>query len=163
MALTDVICRSAKAKEKSYRLSDEKGLYPEISLKEAREKRDDARKLLANNLDSSEVKKSQKLHGDTENTFFMAFEAMGLSSYYNAHSFRKMLVLWAMENCSQYQVKALSQSLGHEHCMTTYNSYGTLNITDQRKAMLSINMNSNNLHNTSTEELMAEIKRRVKQ
>ncbi len=37
------------------------GVYPETSLKEARDKRDEARKLISNNLDPSEAKKSHKL------------------------------------------------------------------------------------------------------
>lgn len=49
------------------------GTYPEVSLADARARRDDARKLLAQNppVDPSEVKKSQKqaIHGKLENTF----------------------------------------------------------------------------------------------
>lgn len=49
------------------------GTYPEVSLAEARERRDDARKLLAQNppIDPSEIKKAQKqaLYGKQENTF----------------------------------------------------------------------------------------------
>lgn len=36
------------------------GVYPNISLKEARERRDDARKLLANDIDPSENRKAVK-------------------------------------------------------------------------------------------------------
>lgn len=36
------------------------GVYPDISLKEARERRDDARKLLANDIDPSENRKAVK-------------------------------------------------------------------------------------------------------
>ena len=89
MALTDIKVKSAKGQEKPYKLSDEKGLhllvnpsgtklwrfsyrflgkqktlaigvYPDISLANAREKREEARKLLANDTDPSEVKKAQK-------------------------------------------------------------------------------------------------------
>ncbi len=49
------------------------GTYPDVSLAEARQRRDDARKLLAQNppVDPSDVKKSQKqaLYGKQENTF----------------------------------------------------------------------------------------------
>lgn len=87
--LTDPKCKNAKAKEKSYKLADEKGLYlevmpngakywrmkyryggkekrlafgvyPEIGLKEARAKRDDARKLLADGADPGETRKAMK-------------------------------------------------------------------------------------------------------
>jgi len=76
MPLSDTQCKTAKPKEKPYKLTDEKGLYllvavsggkwwrfnyrfeqkhktlsmgtyPETSLKQAREKRDEARKLVA--------------------------------------------------------------------------------------------------------------------
>jgi Arm DNA-binding domain len=89
MALSATAVQQAKPKEKPYRLADEKGLfahimpngskywrlkyrfagkqkllalgvYPDISLKEARHKRDEARKLLANDIDPGEVKKVKK-------------------------------------------------------------------------------------------------------
>lgn len=81
--LTDAACKNAKPKDKSYRLADEKGLYlevmpngskylrmkyrfdgkekrlafgvyPEVGLKDARDKRDAGRKLLADGIDPSE-------------------------------------------------------------------------------------------------------------
>jgi integrase len=89
MPLTDVSVRKAKAAEKTIRLSDERGLYleiapsggkwwrlkyrfdgkekrlslgvyPDVSLKEARERRDAARKLVADGVDPSENRKAQK-------------------------------------------------------------------------------------------------------
>lgn len=89
MALTDTVIRSAKPASKAFKLSDEKGLflivtpnggkwwrlkyrfdtkekmlslgvYPDVGLKDARARRDDARKLLANGIDPSENRKSQK-------------------------------------------------------------------------------------------------------
>ena len=47
------------------------GVYPEVSLKDARERHEGAREMLANNLDPSAQKKLQKLHADVEanNTF----------------------------------------------------------------------------------------------
>ena len=83
-----------KPKDKLYRLTDEKGLYlevhpaggmywrlkyrfagkekrlafgvyPEVTLKEAREKRSDARKLLTNGVDPGEAKRAQKLRQKT--------------------------------------------------------------------------------------------------
>ncbi|MBX9346034.1 integrase arm-type DNA-binding domain-containing protein [Chromobacterium vaccinii] len=89
MALTDIAVRSAKPREKAYRLYDTGGLYvevspagsklwrvkyrfdgkekrlavgtyPELGLKEARERRDEARKLLANGIDPGEYKKAVK-------------------------------------------------------------------------------------------------------
>lgn len=89
MALTSTKIKNAKAKPKLYKLYDEKGLYieitakggkrwrlkyrfsnkekrislgvyPEISLKDARDRRDENRKLLANDIDPSEYRKTQK-------------------------------------------------------------------------------------------------------
>lgn len=89
MPLSDTAIRAAKPAEKPYKLPDEKGLfllvhpngsrywrqkyrfegkekmlahgvYPETSLKEARERRDEARKLLAQGIDPGEQRKAQK-------------------------------------------------------------------------------------------------------
>lgn len=95
MALTDTEVRNAKPKERPYKLYDEKGLYlivtpkggkwwrfnyrfqgkqktlslgtyPEVTLKEAREKRDELRKKIANKEDPSIARKSSSvmLFGD---------------------------------------------------------------------------------------------------
>lgn len=89
MPLSDTAIRNAKAKEKPYKLSDEKGLYllvnqsgkyfrldyrfagkrktlalgvyPDVKLAEAREKRDDARKKIQNDIDPGHYKKLMKL------------------------------------------------------------------------------------------------------
>lgn len=90
MPLTDTALRTAKPRNKSYKKSDEKGLYaivqpngaklwrfkyrrfnrventlslgvyPDVGLKEAREKRDAARKLLAQGIDPGEHRKALK-------------------------------------------------------------------------------------------------------
>ena len=100
MPLTDTALRNAKPKDKAYKLYDEKGLflivnpnggmwwrfkyrfddkektlslgtYPEIKLKGARDKRDQARELVANGIDPSENRKAEKQAkaGDTINSF----------------------------------------------------------------------------------------------
>ena len=100
MPLTDTTVRTAKAKDKQYKLSDSAGLYllvqpngkkywrlkyyfagkekllsigvyPVISLSEAREKSLLAKKQLTNNIDPSEHKKEQKLKNsvNAENSF----------------------------------------------------------------------------------------------
>ncbi len=100
MPMTAIAANQAKPKDKPYKLADEKGLYlqvmpnggkywrlkyrfggkekvlalgvhPEIGLKEAREKRDDARKLISGGIDPSDVKRIQKaIQGEaTENSF----------------------------------------------------------------------------------------------
>jgi integrase len=89
MPLSDITIKKAKPSTKAIKLSDEKGLfllvsptggkwwrlkyrydgkekllsmgtYPEVSLKDARQRRDDARKLLANGIDPGENRKIQK-------------------------------------------------------------------------------------------------------
>jgi integrase len=87
--LTDTAIRNAKSREKQYKLSDEKGMYvlvkkagkyfrldyrfggnrktlalgvyPDVKLQEAREKRDDARKLIANGVDPAQMRKATKV------------------------------------------------------------------------------------------------------
>lgn len=89
MPLTATAIRNAKPKSKQYKLSDEKGMYllvnkagkyfrmdyrfggkrktlslgvyPEVTLKEAREKRDDARRTIASGTDPGQVRKLEKL------------------------------------------------------------------------------------------------------
>ena len=89
MPLTDTTIRNSKAKEKQYKLSDERGLYllvgktgrkyfrfdyrfmgkrktlalgvyPDITLADARQKRDDARKLVQKGVDPSQHKRETK-------------------------------------------------------------------------------------------------------
>jgi integrase len=96
MSLTEMKIRKAKPREKFYKLTDGDGLYmhvsekggkwwrfkyryngkykllsfgtyPEISLLDARQRRDDARKLLANKIDPGAVRKAQK-QAETEST-----------------------------------------------------------------------------------------------
>lgn len=98
MALTDMAVRAAKAKDKAYKLTDSNGLflfispagsklwrfryrfenkeqtfsigpYPEISLSEARSKRDDARKLLANGINPAQQKRENKDAKANNHTF----------------------------------------------------------------------------------------------
>lgn len=58
--------------------------------------------------------------------FKEAFQRAGLP-YFNPHSFRNTLVQLAYElKLDAEQFKAWSQNLGHEQCLTTFSSYGTL-------------------------------------
>lgn len=92
--------------------------------------------------------------------FKAAFIRVGLP-YYRPHSFRKMLIVWALDHCDQYQFKAISQNLGHEHAMTTYNSYGTLSLRDQRRAIDGIRQGDADLQKVSMDVLLAEVGRRA--
>lgn len=98
--LSDVQVRNAKSKEKDYKLSDGQGIYlliastggklwrldytfagkrktlalgnyPSVTLADARQRRDDAKKLLANGVDPGAIKKAQKAAtvAETENSF----------------------------------------------------------------------------------------------
>ena len=100
MPLTDIIVKNAKPQKTQYKLSDERGLfllvlptggrywrmkyrfdgkekslsfgtYPETSLKEARNKRDEARKQIQEGIDPSQEKKLAKLTRaiNSENSF----------------------------------------------------------------------------------------------
>ncbi len=100
MKLTDLAIKRAKPKEKTYTLADGNGLsllvdtngskgwryryqfagktkmislgvYPVVTLTEARTKRDEARKLVANGINPSEVRKIEKISAanQIENTF----------------------------------------------------------------------------------------------
>ncbi len=100
MSLSATAIKNSKPKDKNYKLSDERGLYllittkgskwwrldyrfqkkrktlsmgvyPDISLKEARERRDQARSQIANDIDPSEVRKTVKneIHNQSKNSF----------------------------------------------------------------------------------------------
>jgi hypothetical protein len=100
MAITDVVIRNAKPRDKAYKLFDERGLfiqitpaggkwwrfkfrfdgkekllslgtYPDVPLKAARDKRDEARKLIAAGVNPSESRKATKAakHILNANTF----------------------------------------------------------------------------------------------
>lgn len=107
MKLSDMAVRTAKPREKAFKLSDgagmyllvkpdgkrywrfdyrfhEKrktlalGVYPEVSLKQAREKRDDAKRQLTDGSDPSHVRKIEKLTGaiSAENSFRIVAEEL---------------------------------------------------------------------------------------
>ncbi|MDR0453316.1 MAG: integrase arm-type DNA-binding domain-containing protein [Deferribacteraceae bacterium] len=100
MSIADTTLKQAKSKDRDYKLTDEKGMhilvtksgykyfrlsyrfagkqktlalgvYPETTLKTAREKRDEARKLLSEGIDPSEVRKAKKynIYNDAINNF----------------------------------------------------------------------------------------------
>ncbi|EFO1828386.1 DUF4102 domain-containing protein [Escherichia coli] len=98
MALTDIKVRTAKPTDKQYKLTDGSGMhllvhpngskywrlqyrfdgkqkmlalgvYPDVSLADARTRRDDARNLLANNIDPGDKKKSDKIEQEEARIF----------------------------------------------------------------------------------------------
>lgn len=95
------------------------------------------------------------------NLFRKAFEAVGLP-YFHPHSVRNMISRWAMEHCTQIEYKAISQNLGHDHAMTTYNSYGEL--PNEKRSQLIANLgnhSSTELSQATHEQLMKELQRRM--
>ena len=89
-----------------------------------------------------------------------AFQAKDIQ-YFNPHLFRNTVCKWALKNCTQYEYKALSQNLGHDHAMTTYNAYGNLTEDEQLEAISNIGKANPDLRNASTEDLLAEFSRRT--
>lgn len=128
--LTNTAIQAAKPKEKPYKLADEKGLYllinptggklwrfdyrferkrktlalgsyPDVSLANGRERRDEARKLLAQNppVDPGEVKKSQKqaIYGKHENTLEAVAREWAESYFINKSASHKERTLRRLE------------------------------------------------------------------
>ena len=114
MALTDAKIRAAKPTDKAYKLTDgagmfllvhpngsrywrlryrilgkEKtlalGVYPEVSLSEARTKRDEARKLISEGIDPCEKKRAKKVVPDLQLSLNILHDA-GMPVINNGHS-----------------------------------------------------------------------------
>ncbi len=67
--------------------------------------------------------------------FKQAFARAGLP-YFNPHSFRKTLLQLAFQlKVNAEEFKAWSQNLGHEHCLTTFVSYGEVSEFRQAEIM----------------------------
>lgn len=99
--------------------------------------------------------------GPIREIFKRAFNAADLP-YYNPHLFRKTICKWGLKNLTQYEYKALSQNLGHDYAMTTYNSYAKLSEDEQIEAMANIGSRSAELDGVSTNELLKEMARRAR-
>lgn len=127
--LTVTATNNAKPKDKPYKLADEKGLYlfvqasggklwrfdyrfdgkrktlalgayPDVSLADARNKRDDARKLLANETDPSETKKAAKASksGALANSFEVVAREWAISYFTNKSDSHKEKTVRRLEN-----------------------------------------------------------------
>jgi len=139
MALTDIAIRNAKPKDKPYKLGDTLGLfllvqptggrlwrlkyrmdskekklglgtYPEVSLAEARRRRDDAREMVAAGKDPSREKQRDKVRAklDADNTF------AALSAEYCKKRRRDGAKAWAPATAvrSEYLLSLLNPTLG---------------------------------------------------
>ena len=91
--------------------------------------------------------------------FRAAFQAAELP-YYNPHLIRKTICKWALKQCTQREFKAISQNIGHEHAMTTYNAYGQLTVDEQLEIIDGIGDTDAELHDVPLEAILAEITRR---
>ncbi len=92
--------------------------------------------------------------------FKNAFEITGLP-YYNPHLLRNTICKWGLKNLSQYEFKALSQNMGHENAMVSYNSYAKLSEDEQIEALSNIGAAHPDLKNVPTGEILKEIARRT--
>jgi integrase/recombinase XerD len=92
--------------------------------------------------------------------FKRAFASVGLP-YFNPHLFRNTIVQWAEKNCTPYEFKAISQNLGHEHAMTTYNSYGKLSERAQIEAIANLSNINADINNVPMDIILAELARRT--
>lgn len=92
--------------------------------------------------------------------FKRAFASVALP-YFNPHLFRNTIVQWAEKNCTPYEFKAISQNLGHEHAMTTYNSYGKLSERAQIEAIANLGNGDADMRDIPTDKILAEIARRT--
>lgn len=132
--LTNIQCKSAKPKEKSYKLSDSGGLYlevppkgnkrwrlkyyflgkekrislgiyPIVSLADAREARDEAKRLLSQDIDPSEArqKKKRKMKRSHANTFkAIALEWFELKSHEWSNNYQRKIKLGLEKNVFPY-------------------------------------------------------------
>jgi integrase len=127
--LTVTATNNAKPKDKPYKLADEKGLYlfvqvsggklwrydyrfdgkrktlalgafPDVSLADARNRRDDARKLLANETDPSETKKAVKASkaGVLANSFEIVAREWAISYFTNKSASHKVRTVRRLES-----------------------------------------------------------------
>ena len=138
MALTDIALRNARPTDKPYKLTDEKGLYllvtpsggrlwklkfrnkigvekklslgtyPEVSLKQVRERRDEARRILANGVDPAEQKRRDKHAAKVgaDNTFAVVATA------YIAKNKRDGLAEATVQK-REWFTRLVAKSLGH--------------------------------------------------
>jgi len=134
MKLTDVLIRKAKPKDKSYKLADGNGMYleiapaggkwwrlkyrmngkerrislgtyPETSLKQAREAREEARKLLTSGIDPGENRKATKIARTNQND--NSFEVEILESILLPfHLHNKGVLNYSMEDFINTMIKA---------------------------------------------------------
>ena len=89
--------------------------------------------------------------------FRNACAAAGLS-YFNPHSLRNTLVELAYElKLDAESFKAWSQNLGHESCLTTFSSYGTIPPARQAEIIRRLNERGNTLNVAAGADLLRQL------
>jgi len=117
MALTEMEVKNLKSKNKVYRVFPRTkiGLDP------------DTRTFKAMGLELLHWNNTEPVR----KVFREAFQKAGLP-YYNPHSFRNTLVQLGYRVCKTHEeLKAWSQNLGHESMLTTFTSYGRIDMRRQ--------------------------------
>ena len=98
--------------------------------------------------------------GQIRKIFKAAFEAAGLE-YYTPHSFRNMLVKLGEQICrTPEEYKAWSQSIGHEHVLTTFTSYGQVDEHRQGELLRKLSVSGTEV---STDAMIKEIYEKISQ
>jgi integrase/recombinase XerD len=93
--------------------------------------------------------------------FRTAFEAVDLP-YFNPHSLRNLLVRLGEERCrSPEDFKAWSQNLGHEQVLTTFTSYGNVDIRRQGDIVQSLRCAPNFAATSPHEDLATAVARKL--
>jgi hypothetical protein len=67
------------------------GVYPDVSLADARARRDEARKLLANGIDPGDKKKNDKVEQEEARTFELAIEWHATNKKWSEEHSRRVL------------------------------------------------------------------------
>jgi hypothetical protein len=89
--------------------------------------------------------------------FRQAFAGAGLA-YFNPHSFRDTLVQLGKKLCrTPEQFEAWSKNLGHEHMLTTFRSYGS--IDPERQGELIKSLGAEPKEEDKLDQIMAMMKR----
>lgn len=91
-----------------------------------------------------------------------AFKRAGLP-YFNPHSFRKTLVRLAQTTCRDAEeFKAWSQNLGHSGVLTTFYSYGEVQLSRQSEIFKALQHPRNNVEGQNVDEFAAALWRAMR-
>jgi integrase/recombinase XerD len=92
--------------------------------------------------------------------FRAAFNGAGLA-YFHPHTLRKTLVAFAEKAClTPEQFKAFSQNIGHESPMTTFSSYGAVQVSRQGEIIRELARQSTQSPNVA-DEIVEKLARRL--